>query len=335
MGEGPNFPAYPQTTLEEADYEMQQRKLEKKVALQNNRWRQIAKYAMLGASYLPLGIAGSTLDYVFGSRSTLAPVIDDCNAPDVNTTDWRPTPVQTETLEQVETEVSTVTSHAASFRPISRPENTANRDEDILLVPWNFRHEVTEFTMKSSGINIRVLTNRPKSNLKVDSEALEHAFNEPMQRWYVYTDESVRDFYFCAGRSLLINKDRAGTTIDISLPSKPNYCLNGVYAVAIGLDEEREGSCPTSGFDFPNLDLSLLNLVIEPHILFITGGRVDSMDASQRATRIFSHESAHEIMSLMDTRPLLNTDEQLAQLTADQLAVTRTEPLRPVFIYPS
>lgn len=335
LSKSASLPSHPQTTPEEYEYLKPWVKEERAKNKPKRRWKKIAKWTIAGLAYIPATALTDNADYLFGTRDTLAPVIDDCAAPEP---DWEPSDTLEKELEVIEQNITSVSSSASKFRPTSRPNNSAERGNDILLVPWNFTHIVDEFVMPSSGITIKVRTNESDSGIQVNREALERTFNEPMERWYVYSDKSVRDFYYCARVELLDNKKQAGTTVNVILPSKPNYCLNGGYTVNFADNSERDETCKTSGFNYPNLSYGLLDPILHPdtpHYIFVTGRNTSNSDGNEKVTSVFGHESGHEIMRLMDARPLLDPDEQAAEFVERQLATAREEPLEPVFVYPN
>lgn len=302
------------------------------------------------ASYFPVSTFAYNADYLYGTRDSTAPAIDDCQSPNLEELrpgtpegNWNPPKELAKELDDIEAKSHNVTSAAGKFRPIPQSPNRSSEQEDILLVPWNFNHEITRFTMESSGIDIRILTNDEDSGITVNPQAVEKIFNEPMEKWYVFTDKSLRDLFYCAKQDLLTNKIKAPnkennftqTTINVYLPSKPNYCIRYFHAISFTTHEERKSLCKNTGFNVPNIDFGLFDSFFEPHIVFVTGRNTNPMIGSEQVTQTLSHELAgHEIVRIMKAKPYLGDDEKLAVLIEDQLSATRDYRLENAFIYP-
>ncbi len=316
-----NVPAYPaegEAAIEQAaDDETQNQP-------KASRGSQFMKAAAKGIGVATLAITPPLVQeivpYMYGTRSTIAPEVEGCagvppqeDLDPVNIIGAR----RVEQFKQIEAEAKDKGSAAGEFRPVAtesdRIERGANRPDDILLVPGNFTHELSAFTMESTGIHVRVLTDQPAS-IEVRPDVIEQMFNTPMERWDIFVDDSIRDFFYCAKQKLLDNQEASGTTLSIYLPSQPNYYIDGAYAR--GFTEQRPISVRT-GFDIPNLKPFGIDML--PHKLFISGTSTSVYVANLKITGSFMHEAIHEMTRLVDAQPLLHKDEEFALQAEKQI----------------
>lgn len=336
----PPYPASAGATTQEADWAAIQYNTQ---ARRNRRFAKGLGVVTLGVVTLAGGFINENMDYIIGSRGSLAPAAKDCEgAPEDLLQSNRHhdpalTPTAISTLSVLEHDNKNERSAAVRFQPFAGvPEEVlkdTNRPADILLVPWNFRHELDRFTMEKSGINVRVLTSEP-ADISVNRQNIEKIFNMSMENWHMYSDRSMNDLYYCAYQSVLVNREHTGLTIDIVVPPKPNYFIHGSHIRGFSSERKMPG---TSGFNMPNLRLGPLHPFVElPHIVFVTGKSTVPWLANYKMSERLVHEfAAHQIPRLVDADPLLHPDEGFSKVAEEQLRIMYFgDSDIPTIIYP-
>lgn len=320
----PVYPADSQTTIQEADAA---KNINKTQQYRNSRFSKVLGVAALSIATTSGMFFYKNRDYLVGERETLAPVAADCDgAPDELLSEKRQsdpslTQSNVHALSDLEDENKDRRSAATNFNPFARTPEVVQQDHerphDILLAPWNFRHELDSFTMEKSGINVRVLTSEP-ADIEVNRRNIETVFNMSMENWHIYSDSSMNDLYYCAYQSVIVNRESAGKTITIVVPPKHNYFIYGLHARGFTAENGLPG---VTGANVPGLELWPLHPYVElPHMMFFTGKSTMPWLANQNMTKRLVHEFvAHEVPRLVNAEPLLHPDEVFSKISEDQL----------------
>lgn len=326
-----SLPHHPQTTLEAADNTYREIKEQRRRAK-----KHLGKIVASGIMALPASVVTANLSYLTGERQALAADVSCGSAPDpadVIPGYSAPTPDEIATDEADQVSVVGTRSAATQFKPTAQPTNQVPEYQDKLLIPSNFEIVLSQFQMESSGINVVVRTDS-EANIDVNKERIEEIFNLPMINWHRFQSRSVRDLMWCANQEILVQQARRGKTLNIYLPSLPNVCPSGIYAVGFNEGEKSQTCGAARGGTLPSLRLPITGTCLRPMMVFVSAARNNKEIANNKIDDTLAHELwGHVIPGQMNCEPLLHDDEEAADYIELRAGSWDDSKLGPAFRY--
>lgn len=154
------------------------------------------------------------------------------------------------------------------------------------------------FELPSTGMAVTVLSDGP---IDVDVAAFDRLLRLSLDDPDLFADGRVADVQRCYARRLLEDREFAGRSLRVFVPSDPSQCFRGGRLASLGSDGFA-ASCDSSGVTVPELDLrpslfglELAEVTVPATVILTASAPPGDRDPDARLAYLLLHELHHVI----------------------------------------
>ncbi len=233
-----------------------------------------------------------------------------------------PTPTTTN-APSVEIADTTTTTLVDLKKEKANEARSSADNNSILKTAWNvlphyiqknsqYAHPELDFVSRHSGMNIEIYNTGEELERVIDPEAFDDLFHLTLTADIEYMDPKMEFVMDCVENKVLEDKELAGNTVKILIPSTRDYCIDNIKLIRV--DNPYKNSCTQIGGALPEIEVEFLfwKMYHEQPFVITAGdiNAVDSDDLSHEFNLLVFHEALHRMMYDLGLNPRMHPDER-------------------------
>jgi len=178
-----------------------------------------------------------------------------------------------------------------------------------------YRYFESGFESDISGIRFEIYRTYEDPAYTIDPEAFDDVYHLGLTTEVQHINPEIQSIMDCMRTRIIDNKELAGRTVKIVIPSTPDYCIDNLVLVRV--EDRVRNSCTQSGAGLPKIEFELL--LFKPfseQYFYVTAGDLNANsneELNELINQLLMHEALHRFFYDMGVMPRENQDEQFVE----------------------
>lgn len=296
------------------------------LTVQNIDTAQMAYSFFLGGGDMPPTVSGCEYQPPLVTiPSTLTTIV-----PETTTTTSSPT---------TETEPTTTVAQPNDEDDVKDVRSAADNNSYLQMLMnqpefWRQKKEMYKypdirFTSQISGIEFDIYRTKEQPMRTIDPNAFDELFHMALTTDIDIGSPRIEHLMSCMRRRILDNKELAGRTVRIIIPSTPDYCISNT--ILIRVHDRAQNECTQTGAALPRVNLdAFFWKPYDEELFFLTMGDVDGSSPeaiNERFQQYVFHEATHWFFYEMGIEPRKHPDEQFTKYIERKIIAKANTPI--------